>query len=297
MMARFPASVVAADQAPWSGRADVLRALVDVAGDGTVVRFSLVDARGDTQLRRTLPAPGRGRPLADCLALADTLATIVERYLNTIAYDAADGHLSNGDPLSLATVVATPAVSPVQPVPSRTAFVLVGLGWRMPTAGPQTPGAIEARIGTEVELTVSNPRLAGVISLGASPALVANNLDENRTASLRRFPARLGASLKLPVGPGWIEPALALGLDLLAISSTAGGSSAATQTFRLEPGLEAAIGYRVKVAGFFHVRPWAAFGVAIQRYNVGAQDNPGGTIFETPRAHASLGIDTGVVFQ
>src|SRR5205814_1491950 len=56
--------------------------------DGTVVRFTLVDGHGDVQLRRTLPGMGRGRPVSDCLALAETIATIVERYLVSVPFQA-----------------------------------------------------------------------------------------------------------------------------------------------------------------------------------------------------------------
>ena len=71
-------------------RPDALRAVLEVPADGTVVHFSLMDARGEVQLRRSIPAPGRGRPPAECAALAETLAEIVERYLNSVQYQASE---------------------------------------------------------------------------------------------------------------------------------------------------------------------------------------------------------------
>ena len=49
------------DQSGAAPRGEVLRSVLDLPADGTVIRFSLVDERGDTQLRRTLAAPARGR--------------------------------------------------------------------------------------------------------------------------------------------------------------------------------------------------------------------------------------------
>ncbi len=299
MQARFPAFVIVPGEPSLPVRTDVVRALVDVAADGTVVRFSLVDVRGETQLRRTLPAPGRGRPVADCLALADTLATIVERYLGTITYEAPD--MSLPDPPGPAVVVAKqppppPSASLPPPAP-RAALILAGLGWRMP-AGQGAAGEIEARIGAEVDVLRTTPRVAAIFSVGVAPPIEAafEWNGESRTTTLTRLPARVGASLRLPAGPGWVEPAAVVGVDLLIRSATAdatGGSQ--SPSARFAPGLEALVGYRLKIAGPVHLRARAAIGYAIARYDI---DVPGGqTIFSTPRAHASFGIDTGVLFQ
>jgi len=77
MAARFPEVLALGDGTGWprgasatSAKAEVLRAFLDVPPDGTVVRFWLVDARGEVRLRRTLPAAGRGGQVAaDCVAL------------------------------------------------------------------------------------------------------------------------------------------------------------------------------------------------------------------------------------
>jgi hypothetical protein len=294
MQARFPGALIAADPAAGTSRPDALRSVLDVAGDGTVVRFALLDARGETQLRRTLPAPGRGRPIGECLALADTLAVIVERYLGGIAYDAGDTLLP----------AATPAVSAPPPglaaagQPGRGVLALVGLGWRMPRGAGGEQGEVEARVGAQVELTRTAPRLSVALSAGISPPAETEvgSGDSNRIVTVRRFPFRLGALLAVPAGPGWVEPTAELGADLFAVSSTKGRIAPAWQEMGLGFGLQAAVGYRLKIAGALYLRPRASIGIAVLRYDIEVQNAPD-SLFTTPRGYASFGIDTGVLFR
>lgn len=295
MHARFSGSLIPAESTAAIVRADALRSVLDVAGDGTVVRFTLVDARGETQLRRTLPAPGRGRPIGDCLALADTLAVIVERYLSGIAYDAADTLLP-GSPTT-ATAQAPAVVAP--PVePGRGALALVGLGWRMPRGTGGGEGEVELRVGAQVELTRATPRLSAALSAGISPAAEAQvgPDDSNRTVTFRRFPFRLGALLALPAGPGWVEPTAEFAADLFVASSTAGRTTGPWQNVVVGFGLQAAVGYRLKIAGPLYLRPRASIGVAAWGAEIRVQDAPE-ALFTTPRGYASFGIDTGVLFR
>jgi len=294
MQARFPGSLIAPDVSEAAQRPDALRSVLDVAGDGTVVRFSLVDARGETQLRRTLPAPGRGRPPSECLALADTVAVIVERYLSGIAYDPAD----TVPPETRGTAVVSPPAATAAAETGRGGLVLVGLGWRMPRGAGGEQGEMELRVGGQLELTRAQPRLSLGLSIGASPALEATLEPANgsRTLTFRRFPFRLGALLELPAGPGWVEPTAELAADLFLVSSTAGRTAPASQQIGVGYGVEAAVGYRLKIAGPLYLRPRASIGVAVKRYQVGVVGEPG-PLFSTPRAYASFGIDTGVLFR
>ena len=294
MQARFPASVLPADPASSQNRPDVLRALLDIAPDATVVRFSLIDARGDTQLRRTLPAPGRGRPPSDCVALADTLAAIVERYLGFISYESSEADVP---------IVRAPAAEPAPPAPAapavpavpvaprpRAGLVLIGAGWRMVSEGQSAP---EGRVGAGLELTRSPRRVAGFLTLGLSPGVSGSFTRDGqmRSATLRRFPARVGALLELPAGPGLVEPALELGLDLLVLS-VKGPESA---SYGVASGVDAAVGYRLPTRSLY-VKPKAAIGLTIVRHNI-FSDESSQPVFQTPRATASFGIETGVIFQ
>jgi hypothetical protein len=297
MLARFPTLLVATPTEGQPTRPDVLRARLDVAGDGTVVRFSLVDVRGDMQLRRALPAPGRGQSMADCLALADTLAAIVERYLGAIGPDPRDVELSPV-PVAPSEILAVPLPAPPPPPPPpRARLFLFGLGWRMPSARPAgqaEQGEIEARLAGELELTRTVPRVAVIVSGGASPGIDAPIAAPGpRTATLRRFPLRLGGLLELPAGAGWIEPTILAGTDLLVVSLTA----PASRFLLVGYAVEAAVGYRLKVAGRFHLRPRGGIGLAIKRWDIGPREQRDTIVLSTPRVYASFGIDMGVIFQ
>ena len=304
MQARFPIALVMPDQ-QLPTRSDVLRVSLEPSPDGTSVRFALIDVRGEAQLRRTLAAPGRAQSVADCLALADTLASIVERYLGTIAYETTEPPLPAAQAQAPPTLIATAPPAPVNSAARpRAGLIMVGLDWRMPGATPSGQGEIAGRIGGAFELTRGTPRLAGLISVGAFLPRD-NTLTDLRTATLHRFPIRVGAMLELPAGPGWVEPTIELGADLLMISSTAGGAFPAWQRTRLAPGVDAAIGYRLRLAGRVYIRPRVAIGFAAKRLDIGvpSMDTPGvpGSpvmpVFSTPWTSASFGIDTGVLFQ
>lgn len=291
MQARFPELMVTPETASSGARPEALRSVLDVAGDGTVVRFSLIDARGETQLRRTLPAPGRGRPVSECVALAETLAAIVERYLGGITYDAVD------------PVLPEPIASAVPPAPEpavarRSALLWAGLGWRMPRGSGGAPGEIEGRVGGQVELTRGHPRLSAALSVGFAPPVEADVPAGgiSRQINLWRFPVRLGALLALQAGPGWVEPTAEAVGDVLVVSSTQGRTAAPARRAALGFGLQAAVGYRLKVAGPIYLRPRVAIGVTLRGYDIGVEGAPD-YLFSTPRAHASFGIDTGFLFR
>ena len=78
---RLPEATASIDPQLWPPQREVLRSVLDVASDGTIIRFSLLDSRGELQLRRSLPTAGRGKA-GECLALAETIAAIVERFLD-----------------------------------------------------------------------------------------------------------------------------------------------------------------------------------------------------------------------
>ncbi|MEP6655022.1 MAG: hypothetical protein ABJA82_16785, partial [Myxococcales bacterium] len=251
-------------------RGDVLRSVLDVAADGTVIRFSLVDARGDTQLRRILPAPARAKLTSECLALADTVAAIVERYLATITYDAPDGPPASQEPAVAETVRSPPPPGP--PVDStlaqrrRAISAGAGVSWRTTTGGGPQQDGLEVRVGGQVELTRGFPRLSALLNVGAAPGIttdippdLAPDLahsapDATRSATLRRFPLRVGVLVALPAGPGFVEPGVQGGADVILLSSTAGDGAPAASRVRFGPVVEAGVGYRLRLAGAFFLR-------------------------------------------
>lgn len=297
MLARFPDALLS-DPAAATTRPDALRSILDVAGDGTVIRFSLVDARGETQLRRALPAPGRarpsseGRPNGECLALADTLAVIVERYLGGIASDAADAVGPD-----IVPVASAPPAAGGPAAAGRTALLLVGLGWRTPRAAGDGPGEPEARVGGQLQLTRSAPRLSAALSLGISRPIDTPDRDSpNRMVTFWRFPVRLGAVMGLPLGPGTLEPMIEATGDVVLVSSTAGRVAPASHETAVGLALQGGAGYRVKVAGRLFVRPLVSLGAAIRQYDIRVEGTPE-PLLRTPWWYASFGIDAGVLFQ
>jgi hypothetical protein len=269
--------------------------VLDVAGDGTVVRFSLVDARGEVQLRRTLPTPGRGQPPADCLALADTIAVIVDRYLASITYQADEtiAPLPPADATDRVTPSGPPALA--ETAGRRHALAFVGATWRMSSEGRSE---LEGRLGGQLDLTRTTTRLAALLSAGAAPEV--DGSWAGGVATLRRLPLRLGLAIEIPAGPGVIEPALEGGPDLLLVGATANAAGAmaaeSSHFVRFGAGVDASVAYRVAAAGPFCVRARAALGLAVVRYDVSVERQTD-LVFRTPRGYSAFGIDAGLVFR
>jgi hypothetical protein len=302
MQARFPALLIAPERPAATALSDVLRAVLDVAPDGTVVRFSLVDARGDTQLRRTLPASGRGTALSDCLALADTVAAIVERYLSRIAYESVEnGQSALGDAVVATQDKPVGTAGPMAMTRSREILAVLGGGWRMAAGAEGKPdqNAFDGWLGVRLGLSPWLPRLEGIASLGISSGRDFV-LPDARRAMLGRFPARLGCLLELAVGPGWVEPTLQAGVDLVTVS-TRRVDTGTDLTVTFAPVVEAGVGYRVKIAGRLHVRPGVTFGLPLKRYDIRLQSTsatmPEIPVLMTPRAYALFGIETAWLFR
>jgi hypothetical protein len=287
LQAHLPGQIQSADRGWGAARSETLHALLDVPADGTVVHFSLVDGRGDLQLRRSIPAPGRGRPLSECLALAETLAVIVERYLSSVPYQA-----SETEPPPAPADVPSPSRPDAPSVAGgRSGSIFVGGTWQMSST---TPSLFEANLGGEIELTRSTRPLVAVLRVGADQE---NSVTRTTvTASLRRFPARFGLLLRITAGPGAFEPALEAGVDLFRGHSTDALTGLTDQALRFSPVVEGQTGYRVALGSHFFVRPRAGLGFAIVRYDV-AVGGPQAVVFHTPTSFSSFGLDVGAVFR
>jgi hypothetical protein len=206
-----------------AGRTDALRAVLDIPSDGTVVHFSLLDARGDVQLRRSIPAPGRGRPATECVALAETLAEIVERYLSSVDYQASE----------TAPPPPPSALPPRPPAPPgrRAGFLFLGGDWMM--ASSENPSILAGRLGGELELTHRPYALVARVDVGI--AQQENVIRTTGSASLRRFPLHAGLALELPAGPGTFEPCLTGGVEVLLASSDAAAAGRTDRAYRFSP--------------------------------------------------------------
>ena len=278
-----------------ANRPDALRALLDVPADGTVVHFSLVDARGDVQLRRSIPALGRGRPAAECAALAETLAVIVERYLSSVQYQASETAPPPPPPAVVSPPVPAPAPPPPPPKPElpgrRAGFLFVGGAWMM--AASDDHSILAGRLGGELELT--HRPFALVARLTLAIAQQENATLNKGTASLRRFPLNAGLALEVPAGPGTFEPCITGGVEVLqGTTSDDAVTNRTDRAYRVSPVVGAETGYRVTLGRHFFVRPRASLGFAIVNYDVVVGK---AVIFHTSSTYSTFGLDAGLVFR
>jgi hypothetical protein len=297
-------------------RTDALRSVLEVPADGTVVRFSLVDARGDVQLRRTLQAPGRGRPAADCLALAETIATIVERYLSSVPYQAKE--TEPPPPPALPPPPPPPSSPGTRPPPEtigdhgstppsdpgpRAFRPYAGGGWR--AALNRGRWLYELGLGSELDLTRGPSRLAALLHLTwGQPQHVDFKRDGvlTATASLWRMSAQAGLAWGRPTGAGVIEIALRLGADFLyattsSLSTPGKTASPTTSSWKIAPTAEVRVGYRVALLPWLFLRPQLGLGSAIVGYDIRRDAADGDAAIRTPTWFSTLALDAGFVFR
>src|SRR5262249_50461910 len=112
LLARLPSAVLGASQA--TGPATLRVTIFDPPGGG--IRFQLTNADGETVLYRTLPPPP-GRP-ADCPALSETVALIVDRYLHEVGFETPP-LLPPAPPPALVTGPPSPAPPSEVPPPTQ----------------------------------------------------------------------------------------------------------------------------------------------------------------------------------
>jgi hypothetical protein len=295
---RLPEATVPAQPLLWPPEREVLRSVLEIAPDATLVRFSLVDPRGEVQLRRSLPTAVHG-DADECVALAEALAAIVERFLDFRDYDSqADLSSLSLGALGATTAVAAGAPTTTAPARPRRRLWLIAAG-----AGVQSGDAghhdYDGHLGGEVEVG----RLRLPLALTASAGLMAVQQGASSAASmstasatLRRLPLRLGIGTWLESGPGVLEPRLELGLDVGHVSPGTGTRTTATQVSNLT--LNAAVGYRIPLGSSVFLRVRAGAGLALyKRDYVIPVASPDDVLLGTPRAYLGAAVETGVVFR
>jgi hypothetical protein len=286
LQAHLPGQILSPERAGAPMRTDTLRAVLDVPADGTVVHFSLIDGHDEVQLRRSIPAPGRGRPAADCLALAETLAVIVDRYLSSVPYQAAE----TAPPPPPPPRVVPPGAQGQRPA-AGLLRLYVGGAWRMSSANPSL---LEGRVGADAVVSTTRLRLAASLRLGFDQEERVDWMTGD--ATLRRFPGRVGLLVEIPAGPGVIEPTLEAGVDLFIGRRSDSLSGQTDQAIRWSPVVGAEVGYRIALPGHLFLRPRASLGFAIVRYNI-ATGPADAVAFQTSTVFSALGLDAGLVFR
>jgi hypothetical protein len=259
------------------------------AGD---VRIDLTDARGEIVLRRLLRAPERAQ-LSDCTALAETTALIVERYLREVGYEAPT--LPPPDP------IAGPKAPPPTPRPVDTATVDAArarparVAWRLGVVASARGGDAggfdgDGALAVSLEGVGDGPRLGVRLSGGIAPRAHAR-WSMNETADLLRVPLRLGLYVRVPVGPGHLEPGLGGGVDAFFLTTNGSGGASSRH---LAPFGDLALGYAVPVTGPLYVKILARAAVAVPYdFKVLAGED----VWTTPRFLGEAGVELGFVFR
>jgi hypothetical protein len=282
---RSPGAVAPIEQAPVPG---LLQLAVTGGGAAGPMRIDLVDDVGEPRLRRLLPAEAPGAT-ADCAALAETVALIVDRFLHDV-----------GSPPATSGVGIEQAAGTDAPAVDRSAttatFTRIGMfvagGWRAASSS----GGPELTLGFDVWRRAG--RIPGGLTLTGGVATADSAHWTTGNATLRRLPLRLGIFVSFHAGPGRLEPGIGLGADLLLVSSTA--TTTSREFRRFSPGAEAGVGYRLPLGGRFFARAAVTAGVALPyEFNIPDTEAPGGSrpVVATPRIYVRTGLELGTYFR
>jgi hypothetical protein len=266
--ARLPGVLVPSEPKPPEGAL-----VLDLAGGkGTPLAVTLVDAKGQVRLERTLPA-ARSERAGDCAALAETVALIVERYLQDLGYrDRA---------------VSPPRPAPEPEVPRWEAFL--GATWQ---PGEEGLAGYEARLGAGRVLG-----RAGGFAVEAT-AGIRGRQDQSWgggvNGQLWRFPFEIRLLARWPLNSSFsIEAGPFAGVHMLVLETDSEEKS--TRQTRVSPVAGAAAGLRMTLGPHVFLRVVASGGATIVRYKFTTP--PGATeVFGTDRVWAKMAVETGLSF-
>jgi hypothetical protein len=261
---------------------------IEQRGAGSL-RLQLSTAGGDPLLTRDLDEGG-----GSCVALADTAAIMVDRYLREIAYRAEPPALPEATP----AVVAAPARAAVQErpaveLPALALMVGVGVGSRsgLGTGGGQTRGELRLVVGLE------GHRLAlwaeGGLA-GAEDVRVVGGTGSEVALRVHPYPARLLAGVVLG-GPALaVIPLLGVSADLLAAEAST--ATASTRSWRVEAGAEAGVALRWAPSRSLWMRAALLGGATLRARDYLVTDGENPPAFRTPGAFARLGLEAGLAW-
>jgi hypothetical protein len=268
LRARLPDVVVPSDRA---GGPNVLLLSLS-GGDGSAPAFVLTDNNEHVRLRRSLP--GVDQRERDCGALADSVALIVERYLQDLDYPE--------PPAAPVEQVAAPAPAPVA---ARRWDLFAGGSWR---AGESGGAALPIAVGAGRTL------MGAPLRIGASLAgsMTDRSWIGGGSGTLRRLSLALDASLYRRAGPGRLEGGVYVGTDLLWLDGSAGGRT--QSELRPEPVAGLVAGYRLWFGRLF-ARPVVGAGLVLVRHAFTAGGD-GQVAFATSRVYGKLGVELGLGF-
>lgn len=284
-----------------------LAVTTDAAG---AMRLDLTDPEGGPLLHRWLPATEHNGHGADCVALAETAALIVERFWREVGYDVAiepppppptppppepvakPENKSAAPSAGTAVEVDAPPAPPSPPLPPPRTWLGVAGGERLGDGGTRE-ATVSLALAVERELW--NHRIGLRLSAGADRGTTyswtaASNVIDH--ATLREVPLRMGVYLSLPLGPGQIEPGA--GVDLDVISASLNDPSGTHNRLSAGPGGDAALAWSLRFRTNLYFRLLAAAGLEVP-YHFVTTDNQS-PFWSTPRVYLDLGLELGFWF-
>ena len=298
-----------------------LAVATDAAGD---LRVDLTDPDGGALLhRRVEPEAGaagaRAKP-AECAALAETAALIVDRYWHEVGYEipAPPPPKPPAPPAPPpppppppppereeprpppAPPVRNPAVrktaQPTGPPPAPAWWIAPGIGYEIGDRGPVSPRHWFASLAFAVEQPVGGQRLGLRLSAGVREADDIPPTQETMTGQVSSFqvPVTMDAYLTFPIGLGRLEPGLGVGLDVMIVASSQG--KAKNTTVVGSPGTQATLAWSLPMPHHIFFRAAGSGGAYLPHKVVNAA-NENENISETPRLLLNLGLELGLWFQ
>jgi len=293
--AHAPKLVAPSSDVPSGGPLTLWLATSSATGD---LSLSLADRTGTVKLYRMLPPPQGGRP-RDCVALADTVALIVDRYFDEVELPA----MPEKKPVP-PTPPPPPAPPPQAPPPKRVSasgselpvFALSG------TFGRRFPGGASNLSQNVFKLTVGVTlsrlgRRGGALWLDASAGSVGivsqpwkqgdatAVLSGADLALLLTWPAWFG---RFYIGPQGTA-------DMISIDANMNGKPT-QQDLRFGAAAGLHLGYQVFGWQHFFARLDLNGAVAIVRQRIVPQSEKDAVLFESPAAYLGVAGGVGVSF-
>ena len=282
-----------------------LAVTTDAAG---AMRLDLTDPEGGPLLHRWLAAIEH-KTGGDCPALAETAALIVERYWHEVGYDVAiepppaapppPPPAAPPPPKLVVTTIEAPAPRPPPPPPP-PAEPLPPPRWWIGAAGSERLGDYDTRTASaSIALTLEGPlrehRIGLRMSAGTGDSVTyqwSASATATDRATVRQFPLRMGAYLAVPLGPGQLEPGIALDLDVISAAVT-DMSGSPTRLFA-SPGIDAALGWAVVFGPDIYLRVLSDAGTEVPSHVLTAPNQS--PFWSSPRFFVDLGLELGLWF-
>jgi hypothetical protein len=259
--ARLPGLLVPPEQ---SGLPDAL--LLALSSDPTTKAqsFTLTDHDLQVRLRRELPPPASAQA-SECPALAETVALMVERYLQEVGYHAEPS-----------------------PVIDRRWDLFTGATWR---PGADGLSAYELRLGLG-RILGNRGRFGLALAIGMEGA--SDEAWAGASGHLHRFPAELRLVWRRGIGTTTFEVGPFAGMQLLVLRSQSQDHDATDVRLVPEGGLEA--GLRIPLGRTPFLRVVAALGIAALRYDFVTPPPDKIVAFGTERVWGKMGVEAGFSF-